>query len=69
MSGDQEDAAAAPTSAAQVIEIARAVTSQLAPDELPVFDQVAGAWSSDTERGPSGPGASLKWASASKRFC
>jgi len=52
MSGDQDDAAAVPTSAAQVIEIARAVTSQVAPDELPDFDQVAAAWSSGPERRP-----------------
>jgi hypothetical protein len=50
MSGDQHDGAAAPTSPEQVIEVARVVTGQLAPEELLVFDDVAAAWSSGSGR-------------------
>jgi len=50
MSNDQPDSAVVPTSAAQVIEVVREVTRQLAPDELPVFDDVADAWSSGQVR-------------------
>ncbi len=52
MSDDQRDGAAVPTSPAQVIEVARAVTRQLAPEELPVFDDVAAMWSCGPERRP-----------------
>ena len=52
MSDEQYDGAAVPTSAAQIIEVARAVTRQAAPDELPVFDDVAAAWSAGSKRGP-----------------
>ena len=52
MSDDQRDGAAAPTSPEQVIEVARAVTRQLAPEELLVFDDVAAVWSSGSERRP-----------------
>jgi hypothetical protein len=52
MSDDQHDGAAAPTSPEQVIEVARAVTRQRAPEELLVFDDVAAAWSSGRERRP-----------------
>jgi len=52
MSDDQYDGAAAPTSPEQVIEVARAVTRQVAPEELLVFDGVAAAWSSGPERRP-----------------
>jgi len=52
MSDDQRDSAAAPTSPEQVIEVARAVTRQLAPEELLVFDDVAAVWSSGSERRP-----------------
>jgi len=50
MFDDRPDGAAVPTSAAQVIEVVREVTRQLAPDELPVFDAVADAWSSGQVR-------------------
>ena len=46
MTEDQSADAAVPISPAQIIEIAREVTRQPAPDELPVFDDVADAWSS-----------------------
>ena len=52
MSDDQYDGAAAPASPEQLIEVARAVTSQLAPEELLVFDGVAADWSSGSERRP-----------------
>lgn len=52
MSDDQQDGAAAPASPEQLIEVARAVTSQLAPQELLVFDGVAADWSSGSERRP-----------------
>jgi hypothetical protein len=54
MSDGQPDRVAAPTSAAQVVEIAREVTGQLAPDELPVFDAVADAWLSGHQQGRPG---------------
>jgi hypothetical protein len=50
MSNDQLEGAVAPTSVAQVIEVVREVTRQLAPDELLDFDAVADAWSSGQVR-------------------
>jgi hypothetical protein len=52
MSDDPYDGAAVPISAAQIIEVARAVTRQVAPDELSVFDDVAAAWSAGPKRRP-----------------
>jgi len=52
MSDYQHDGAAAPASPEQLIEVARAVTCQLAPEELLVFDDVAAVWSSGSERRP-----------------
>lgn len=52
MTEDQAADAAAPVSPEQVIEIAREVTSQLAPGELLLFDDVADAWSSSGRRKP-----------------
>jgi len=60
MSDDQFDGAVVPTSPEQVIEVTREVTRQLAPDELPKFDDVVAAWSSGSKRPPKrvrGPGA------------
>jgi hypothetical protein len=52
MSDNQHDGAAVPASPEQLIEVAREVTRQLAPDELPKFDDAAAAWSSDLKRRP-----------------
>ena len=67
MSDDQCDGAAVPTSPAQVIEVAREVTRQLAPEELPKFDDVVAMWSSGSKRPPKrvrGPGAGFGLESA-----
>ncbi len=52
MSDDQFDGAVVPASPEQVIEVAREVTRQLAPDELPKFDDAVAAWSSGPKRRP-----------------
>jgi hypothetical protein len=52
MSDDQFDGAVVPASPEQIIEVAREVTRQLAPDELAKFDDAVAAWSSGPKRWP-----------------